>query len=69
MKEQVGYVKTGLRVPPELHKRLHEAAHSSHRTFNGEILFRLEESFSEVEKGNAPAAETVEALGLTQDQL
>ncbi len=47
MKLQDGYVKTGLRVPPDLHQRLHDAASAAHRTFNGEILFRLEGSFSE----------------------
>lgn len=61
MKQQDGWVKTGLRLPPELHAQLHEAAAAGRRTFNGEILFRLEGSFSEATKGNAPAAATVEA--------
>ena len=61
MKSQEGWVKTGLRLPPDIHTQLHKAAAISHRTFNGEVLHRIESSFLEAQKGNAPAAETVEA--------
>jgi len=46
MKSQANYVKTALRVPPEVHRALHEAAKQADRTFNAEILFRLRQSFS-----------------------
>ena len=39
------YIRTALRVPPELHRALHEAADKNGRSFNAEILGRLVESF------------------------
>ncbi|MFM2254158.1 MAG: hypothetical protein RJB68_2495 [Pseudomonadota bacterium] len=42
---QKDYVKTALRLPPELHAALHEAAAEGERTYNGEILARLRASF------------------------
>ncbi len=44
---QAEYVKTALRMPPALHELLHKAAERNHRTFNGEILARLERTFSQ----------------------
>lgn len=37
--------KTGLRLPKELHQQLHEAAAASGRSYNAEIVARLQESF------------------------
>lgn len=37
--------KTGLRLPKELHHQLHEAAAASGRSYNAEIVARLEASF------------------------
>lgn len=37
--------KTGLRLPKDLHVRLHEAAAESGRSYNAEIVSRLEGSF------------------------
>jgi hypothetical protein len=37
--------KTGLRLPKDLHGKLHEAAAESGRSYNGEILARLQQSF------------------------
>ena len=48
MASQDNFVRTALRVPQELHKKLHEAAVASNRTFNAEIVDRLERSFSDV---------------------
>lgn len=42
---QDDYIRTALRVPPDLHKQLHEAAKAADRTFNAEILSRLQQSF------------------------
>lgn len=38
--------KTGLRLPKDLHQRLHDAAASSGRSYNGELVARLEGSFN-----------------------
>jgi len=45
MTTQKDFVKTALRVPPDLHRALHEAAVESERTFNAEILHRLRSTF------------------------
>ena len=42
---QKDYVKTALRLPPDLHAALHEAAAEGERTYNGEILARLRSTF------------------------
>jgi hypothetical protein len=47
--KQTDFVRTALRVPPELHAKLHQAAEESERTFNAEILERLARSFDEDE--------------------
>lgn len=60
---QDDYIRTALRVPPELHARLHEAAKDSGRTFNAEILARLEGSF------DAAAMTKVAADMLIKSQL
>lgn len=46
-KSQDDYKKTALRLPKELHESLHAAASSSGRSYNAEIVARLEESFSD----------------------
>ncbi len=38
--------KTGLRLPRPLHQSLHDAAAASGRSYNGEIVHRLEQSFA-----------------------
>lgn len=40
--------KTGLRLPKELHHQLHEAAATSGRSYNAEIVARLQLSFDGV---------------------
>lgn len=50
---QADYVKTALRLPPDLHEQLHAGAQSTGRSLNNEILTRLYKSFdaeSETEK-------------------
>lgn len=44
-RSQDDYIRTALRVPPELHARIHESAKASGRTFNAELVSRLEASF------------------------
>lgn len=43
---QDNFIRTALRVPPELHARIHDAAKESGRTFNAELVHRLERSFN-----------------------
>ena len=45
------YIRTALRVPPGLHKAIHESADNFGRSFNAEIVARLQESFAP--KGDA----------------
>lgn len=41
-KTQSDYIKTALRLPPELHAAVHESAKASGRTFNAEVIALLE---------------------------
>lgn len=45
MATQDDFIRTALRVPPDLHKAIHEAASAANRTFNAEIVARLSQSF------------------------
>jgi hypothetical protein len=45
-KPQHEYMKTALRLPSPLHAQLHEAAVASGRSYNAEIVSRLELSFT-----------------------
>lgn len=45
MATQDDFIRTALRVPPGLHAQIHEAAKVNNRTFNAEIVARLEGSF------------------------
>lgn len=47
MKEARNIPPTGIRFPEWLKKALKEAAGSEHRSFNGEVIKRLERSFQE----------------------
>ncbi len=42
---QADYIKTALRLPPEIHAKLHDAADDSGRSYNAEIVARLADSF------------------------
>lgn len=46
MATQDDYIRTALRVPPDLHAQIHEAAKGNNRTFNAEIVARLQSTFS-----------------------
>lgn len=59
MATQDDYIRTALRVPPELHAKIHEAAKSNNRTFNAEIVARLDGSLAD---------DTIEVTGFN-DQL
>jgi hypothetical protein len=42
--KQDDYVKTALRMPPDLHKAVHELAKAQDRTFNGQMLALLKDA-------------------------
>lgn len=44
-KPQDDYQKQGVRIPRTLHERIHEAAAASGRSYNSELIARLEASF------------------------
>ena len=43
-KMQEGWIKTALRLPPELHRDVHEEAKRQDRTFNGQIVATLRQA-------------------------
>ena len=58
-------IKTALRVPRELHQRIHVEAKQSGRTFNAEVVFGMAERYGVSlgqAKENAPEAGTSDAL-------
>lgn len=48
---QDDFQKTGLRLPRDLHNSLHEAAAESGRSYNAEIVHRLQASFEAEHSG------------------
>ena len=62
MATQDDYIRTALRVPPELHARIHESAKSNQRTFNAEIVARLEASFVETGSSRQAGGSEVDQL-------
>lgn len=46
MATQDDFIRTALRVPPDLHAQIHQAAEAAGRTFNAEINQRLSATFS-----------------------
>ena len=63
---QDDYVRTALRVPPDLHKALHEAADAAGHSFNAEIIGRLQGSFGPTQSSDGTAAqELAESRGQT----
>jgi hypothetical protein len=53
---QEDFHKTGLRLPKDLHERLHDAASVSGRSYNSEILARLQQSFDPASPDDAALA-------------
>lgn len=66
MARQDDYIRTALRLPPDMHKALHESADASGKSFNAEIIARLQASFAEqtqgVDRDAAIASSTAEAM-------
>lgn len=59
MATQDDYIRTALRVPPDLHAQIHEAAKGNNRTFNAEIVARLQASFSDASSGTSFAVPVI----------
>lgn len=66
-KKQDDYVRTALRVPPELHALLHRSAEATGRTFNAEIVSRLESSF--VDRSKRPSREADDLINQIRESL
>lgn len=66
MASQDDFIRTALRVPPELHAQIHSAAEEAGRTFNAEINQRLSATFA-VDGDVAALARQVEALTAQRD--
>lgn len=49
MARQDDYIRTALRLPPDIHKALHDSADASGKSFNAEIIARLQASFAQDE--------------------
>lgn len=67
MAKQDDHIRTALRLPPDLHERVHRAALETERTFNAEIVYRLRQTFlREDRRGTGPGlvsdAEVVQEL-------
>lgn len=46
--DQKNFVKTALRLPPELHAAVHESAQKNGRSYNAELVERIQGSFEEL---------------------
>lgn len=43
---QAHFVKTALRLPPDLHTKVHESARANERTFNGELIHQIRQAYT-----------------------
>lgn len=54
--KQATYIKTAIRMPPDLHKVVHESAKAQDRTFNGQLLAMLKEAAQQPKQPQGAAA-------------
>ena len=66
---QDDYIRTALRVPPDLHEALHKAADASGKSFNAEIIGRLIASFETDPTASAAALKVQTAMARTMAQF
>lgn len=62
------FIRTALRVPPNLHMELHAAAAAANRTFNAEIVARLQQSFNLDPMKDAKRDELVKLVNAAIDE-
>lgn len=67
MATQDDYIRTALRVPPGLHAQIHEQAKSNNRTFNAEIVSRLQMTFRDAAPKHT--FELVEDTAIASDEV
>lgn len=75
---QADFQKQGVRIPRDLHERLHEAAKANGRSYNSELIARLQSSFESSAAGGGAGvlrpdlfeqiSELAQQHGLTFDQ-
>ncbi len=58
---QDDFIKTALRLPPNLHAQIHASARNSGRTFNAELISRLAGSYEQA-LDRRTAEQLIEAL-------
>lgn len=62
--DQSNFIKTALRLPPELHAKVHESAKASGRSYNAELISLLEKALV-VPDGYIPAPRIVRSFDAT----
>lgn len=55
--KQLDWHRTALRLPPDLHRQVREAAHACDRSFNGQIVAFLRESVAQRQEREAAHAQ------------
>lgn len=68
MAQQDDFIRTALRVPPDLHKSLHASATENNRTFNAEIVARLQQSFNLEPMKETKRSEIMEIVNQALDE-
>lgn len=58
-KSQVGWARTQIRIPPDLHQQAHELAQQEGRSFNAQLLAFIREGIRSRTIGGAQNAQTV----------
>lgn len=67
--DQKNYVKTALRLPPELHERVHEMARKTGRSYNAQLVHLIEEALITEQEREARAEQEVAAMRKEMDAL
>lgn len=63
-KPQDDYQKQGMRIPRELHARIHEAAAASGRSYNSEVIYQLERNLGPTAASHDATLSTVPTADL-----
>ncbi|HHQ4795988.1 MULTISPECIES: Arc family DNA-binding protein [Aeromonas] len=61
--------KTALRLPRDLHTAIHDAASSSGRTMNAEIIYRLQRTFDEDVELAGSGVKVIDGLSIDRSEL
>ena len=66
---QDDFIRTALRVPPALHQQLHDASDVANRSFNAEIIARLEDSFKQSNRASEDALQSLKLVAQLMAQF